>query len=103
MRTKQEIEEEIQKLQKELKDLSNKYDWDNLTSEQIQKLWDNDHEGWNLWDNCPVGTLTGPWPEDKILYHLAMLTDYVSKENWSKYVNKLRTIVRIRMEELENE
>ena len=106
MNKRQEIEEQIQRLQKELAELPHAPNWDEMSGGQLRELlFQEDMDEWNDWEVCPVGSLVGSshGPKDRILFHLGLLTGYAVQGNWINFIYNVRKAARERIEELDKQ
>lgn len=101
---RQEIENEITRLQEELASIP-EYDWENMSTSDIAMLLKTDDgsdgSGWNKWASCPVGSLlSGERPYDPLLLLLGELTAWAARGQWQEFIRDVRRIARRRLEEL---
>jgi hypothetical protein len=113
MRTKEQIEAEIARLQEELQTFDYP-DWDQLVADnEVNDYLLNtpgSNGGWNSWEKCPVGSLLPDslrlgrlgCPKDVILQCLGMILLCAYTKNYSAVVLYIRKIARLRIEELNN-
>jgi len=115
MKTKQQLEQEVKELQKQLDqkvaelEQMKTPDWDSLIETSgVRAYMDSHHTSWDSWDNCVVGTLAHEHPElmrnyrpdDGILRHLGYIAYYAHKGDMDEVVKQIRMIARIRISQL---